>query len=299
MLNKKIALVCILAMLTGVCVAGCSESKTSASSAESAVSKTESVVSETESEVSGTESVVSETESEVSEEENKEDEVQTYSLQDGLLTVFSDAYFDNKDNEKVNGSDVKKVIVRDGVTKIGDEGFREYENLTETEIAETVKTIGSCAFFECTGMKEITIPDSVTEMGEAVFECCTSLEKAVLSKSLSAVSNNAFSECENLSEITIPESAESIGEFAFDGCTALKKIDISGSTLAKIDEWAFSGCTSAESIAIPESVTDMAVGVFFDWSEEQTISVKGMSTAPDTWNSDWNKGCNAKIEWNV
>ncbi len=39
--------------------------------------------------------------------------------------------------------------------------------------------------------------------------------------------------------------------------------------------------------------------IFSDWTNEQTINIQGRSSAPDTWEKDWNKDCNAKIVWDA
>ena len=56
---------------------------------------------------------------------------------------------------------------------------------------------------------------------------------------------------------------------------------------------------SITSITIPESVTDMESEVFDGRGSDQTIYIKGRSSAPSGWNEDRNADCDAKIVWNA
>lgn len=61
---------------------------------------------------------------------------------------------------------VKKIIIRQGITDIPGSAFESFRNLTEAEIESGVKSIGEKAFYGCDALKKITIPASVTSIGE-------------------------------------------------------------------------------------------------------------------------------------
>ena len=48
-------------------------------------------------------------------------------------------------------------------------------SITEVIIEEGVTSIGSYAFYKCTGLTSVTIPDSVTSIGDYAFYYCTGL----------------------------------------------------------------------------------------------------------------------------
>ena len=79
---------------------------------------------------------------------------------------------------------VKKVVIKDGVTSIGKDAFKNCSNLksitildsvTSITIPDSVTRIGDFAFSGCSSLTSITIPDSVTSIGESAFSYCSLL----------------------------------------------------------------------------------------------------------------------------
>ena len=66
-------------------------------------------------------------------------------------------------------SDIKKLVLNDGVTSIGGRAFRECSGLTAIEIPNSVTSIGGYAFQGCSGLTSIEIPNSVTIVLEIAF----------------------------------------------------------------------------------------------------------------------------------
>ena len=135
-------------------------------------------------------------------------------------------------------TDLKTVIIHDGVTNIPDNAFRDCYSLTSVTIPDSVTSIGDSAFRGCSGLTSITIPDGVTSIG-----------------------SYAFSGCSALTSITIPDSVTSTGYRAFSGCSALTSVTI-GNSVTSIDFYAFDGCSGLTSITIPDSVTSIGEGAF-------------------------------------
>ena len=126
--------------------------------------------------------------------------------------------------------EIKKVIIKDGVTNIGNNAFFDYPALTSVEIPNSVTSIGESAFFQCMRLTSVTIGNSLTRIGKRAFENCTALLSVEFPNSLTNIEEFAFENCFVLTSITIPNSVTSIGNNAFVNCVNLKSFTFKGST---------------------------------------------------------------------
>ncbi len=156
---------------------------------------------------------------------------------------------------------ITRVILKDGVTSIGNWAFAYCTSLTSITIPHSVTSIGVLAFEYCTSLTSITIPDSVTSIGDGAFSNCTSLTSITIPDSVTSIEATAFHRCTSLTSITIPDSVTIIGERTFYECTSLTSITIPDSVTI-IGKRAFYECTSLTSITIPDSVTSIGESAF-------------------------------------
>ena len=68
-----------------------------------------------------------------------------------------------------------KLVIPDGVTKIGEGALADCAGLTSVTLPDSVTSIGKNAFIRCTGLTSFTIPSSVTSIGKSAFMECTNL----------------------------------------------------------------------------------------------------------------------------
>ena len=61
-------------------------------------------------------------------------------------------------------SNLKEVVLEEGVEKIGDQSFYNCYNLNKIELPSTLKSIGGGAFYGCLGLTEITLPENLEEI---------------------------------------------------------------------------------------------------------------------------------------
>ena len=202
--------------------------------------------------------------------------------EDGTLTISGTGkmknynYSDNQSPLYINSS-VKKVVIEDGVTSIGNDAFSNCSGLISITIPNSVTSIGESVFYYCTSLTTITIPDGVTSIGSSAFRDCTSLTTITIPNSITSIGEAAFGNCIRLTSITIPESVTSIGNYAFSGCTSLTSITIPDN-VTSIGECAFSYCTSLTNITIPDSVTSIGNKAFYNCTNLTTISLSCKSS---------------------
>ena len=181
---------------------------------------------------------------------------------DGKLTISGTGamkdYSSSEGNRSPahNNSNVKKVVIEDGVTSIGNQAFPFCQKLASVTIPDSVTSIGYGAFYNCSSLTNIVIPNSVTSIGNSVFERCSNLSNITLSNNITSIGSGAFTDCSSLTSITIPDSVTSIGGNAFSDCRSLTSITIPDK-VTSIEYAAFDGCSRLTSITIPDSITSI------------------------------------------
>ena len=194
----------------------------------------------------------------------------TWTLNDGngTLIISGTGAMDNCANNLGNStapwsglrSKIKTVVIKDGVTTIGDMAFYDCTSLTSVTIGNSVTTIGDAVFSGCRNLEDITIPNSVTTIGSA-FSNCAFLTSVTIGNSVSAIGEWAFGYCYRLTSVTIPDSVTTIGNSAFYDCRSLTDITIPDS-VTTIENNAFAECYSLTSVTIGNSVTTIGDRVF-------------------------------------
>ena len=152
-------------------------------------------------------------------------------------------------------SDIRTVVISEGVSSIGDETFLYCENLENITISDSVNKIGNYAFQGCEKLANINIPDSVKSIGNyGTFRGCSSLKNVIIPYGVTIVGMWAFYNCTSLESVTIPDTVTNIDYFAFYNCVNLKSITIP-SNLTQIGNYAFYSCLNITIITIPDNVT--------------------------------------------
>ncbi len=213
--------------------------------------------------------------------------------------------------------DIKRVVIEDGITGIGEYAFSYCSYLENVSVASSVTNIGAWAFSCCTSLKNITVPPSVKNIGDYAFSYCTDLESINISDGVVNIGAWALCYCSDLKSISIPKSVMSIGSAAFYSCTSLEGVlaDINntkymsvdgvlynknGTTLiyypdaksltsfnvpdkvTSIGEYSFSSCTALESVNIPLGVTRIGTYAFSDCTALKNIAIPESVTSIDS-----------------
>ena len=127
-----------------------------------------------------------------------------------------------------------------------------------TIIPNSVTSIGTGAFFGCSGLTSITIPNSVTSIGEYAFSECSGLTSVTIGKSVTSIGEYAFCACEGLISVIIPNSVTSIGEYAFGVCSSLKNITSFAVTPPACSSYVFSYVdTQTCTLKVPKESVDL------------------------------------------
>lgn len=171
-----------------------------------------------------------------------------------------------------------RVVIPEGVTRIGEKAFQGCSTLQIVVIPEGVTGIGSAAFSECSSLQSVIIPEGVTEIMEDTFKGCNILQNVVIPEGVTEIKRGAFQVCTGLQRVILPKTIRIIdGERtyyddgyglyydsgAFSGCNNLEEINLPEG-LGKIGEVAFSGCTRLRNITIPPNLEFIGDDAFAD-----------------------------------
>ena len=137
---------------------------------------------------------------------------------------------------------VKRIIVGDSVTTIGEYAFSNCSSLTSVTIPNSVTTIKEYAFSNCSSLTSVTIPNSVTTIGDNAFNGCSSLTSVTIPNSVTTIGGWAFARCTNITQISseavVPPTCES-GVFFYINTSKCKLIVPKNSLDAykQADQW--------------------------------------------------------------
>lgn len=132
--------------------------------------------------------------------------------------TFTNNYVHAQENEKsgVCGDNLTWELNEKGELIISGSGeMYDYEenapwfdyqyNVKKIVINEGVTAIGETAFSYCYNAKEISISDSVSNIGDEAFWCCDGIESVLISKNVKSIGTYAFGYCEALKTIEVDE----------------------------------------------------------------------------------------------
>ncbi len=198
----------------------------------------------------------------------------TYTVEGGVLTALTNS------GNPVSGNVV--IAADKGITKIGDDVFKDNTDITYVVIPAGVTEIGDNAFSGCTSLKGVSLPKGVEILGTKAFYSCTSLTQIAIPKTLNEIGNYAFANDINLylvySDDTIYSNLEYIDDHAFEKCSSLKyffsdtTVTFPASLLC-IGEYAFAECLSLTSLPLSENITDIGEGAFYKCSGLLSVNI--------------------------
>lgn len=165
-------------------------------------------------------------------------------------------------NLYINGEAINTESFSESITEIKGYTFVGLTTLTgELTFPEGLFTIGTGAFYQCSGLTNVHLPSTLKRMESSVFRECVNVSEINLPEGIEHIGNLCFCLCSNLESITIPRSLKYIGENCFQQCSTLHSVVyLSDSCQAGIAKEGLiyplfgSACTSLTSLTIGENV---------------------------------------------
>ena len=170
-------------------------------------------------------------------------------------------------------SNVSKLILPEGITKIGMTRFATNQNIKEIVLPDSLTTIGISAFAS-SNIEKINIPKNVETIEMSAFYYCQNLSSLTFEKNskLKRIGDGAFQYNTSLEEITIPKSVTTIEDSAFSRSGLQKVVFEKGSQLEAIPDYAFELCHDLESVVMPENIISIG-NCAFQENKFKTITI--------------------------
>ena len=166
---------------------------------------------------------------------------------------------------------IKKLVVENGVTTIGNNAFSDCTNLKNIDLskASSLSTIGNHAFSSCTALESVDLSkaSSLTTI-KTSFSYCTKLKSVKLNEGLKEIGGSAFNSCGKLEKIHIPSTVTAIGGYCFERCSGLEEVTFADdSKLETIAVRTFYDPglygSGLKKITIPKKVKEIQDGAFW------------------------------------
>ena len=169
------------------------------------------------------------------------------------MNAISEIDFDIKGN-------LKRVIIGDGVTNVGDYALFCLPAATQVTLPESVTRIGRYGIAMCSALTGMSIPKSVTEIGDFGL-AGNGLTAVTLPDGLQSLGRGAFDTCASLTNTTLPAAITAVPGKCFADCTKLLNVKYAG-TVTAIPDGCFQGCIALKDMKLPGTVTSVGHNTF-------------------------------------
>ena len=208
--------------------------------------------------------------------------------------------FDSKPRLYVNGVKIEHLVIPSGVTSISNNAFSFFSGLTSVTIPNSVKTIGSYAFWGCSGLKTVIseIENPFTINSDVFYGIPSNATLIVPKGKKSAYQSTAgWNQFSNIVEAggstTLTDNGinfalKNDGTLEVIGLNAwttiadiLSDVTIGGKTyrVTSIKAWAFEGRSDLQYLSIPWTVTSIGEYAFIDCGSNITVNIAD----PECW----------------
>lgn len=194
-------------------------------------------------------------------------------------------------------SSLVEYMIEDGITQIGEFAFAR-SGLTRVVIPEGVVRIGYGAFYHCDQLSEVTIPDSVTEIepyafdktpwiknmktatypflivGDGILIAYDGSDSVInIPNGVKQIGPGVFKDHMGITAVNIPDTVQVIGEEAFMNCKNLKTVN-GARNLVSVKDRAFMNCPLSQ-VVIPNTMKEVGLGAYALSNGTDTVVFQG------------------------
>ena len=193
---------------------------------------------------------------------------------DYVLKSAEELAIDDRETSKmwyIGENTITKVILPEGIEKIGSYAFANLTALEEIVLPSTLEAIEYGAFYGCTSLQKISFSgeNNLKIINQNAFENCD-LQKTIDLSAICVISDYAFAGNQDLEGIITSDTLLSIGRYAFAGCKKLENVTITADKV-KYGTYAFTDCESLTEFYVNASV--LPEGMFYECENLTKVSI--------------------------
>lgn len=191
-----------------------------------------------------------------------------------IMKTEEELAFDDSETSKqwfIGDNTITKVVIPEGVEKIGSYAFANLTALEEVVLPSTLEAIDYGAFYGCTSLQKITFSgeNNLKIINQNAFENCDLRDTIDLS-SICVISDYAFAGNRKLEGVVLGDTLFSVGQYAFAACKELENVEV-GSSKVKYGAYAFTGCESLKEFYVNSAV--LPEGMFYECDNMESVTV--------------------------
>lgn len=186
---------------------------------------------------------------------------------------------------------IDNIALSSNVKSVGDYAFA-YTNISDVGTLENVTKINDGTFIGCKNLKSVKLSDKLTTVDYYAFTGCKSLTSLNFSDTLKSLRTDAIAGCDNLANITIDPANPNFSVVdsviytkdmktlvAYPASLENKSYKIPN-TVKTISSYAFQNTKNLEEVEIPDSVTTLETGAFYNSGIKSVTLPKNIKEIP-------------------
>ena len=190
----------------------------------------------------------------------------------------SDFFFIRDSLSVIQEVDLSKARIISPLDTIPDKAFYYKRTLQKISFPTNLVRIGYAAFYNCSGLLSVEVPATVTSMGASAFSSC-GLKSVILPPTKISYYGWAFDNCDSLVTATTPFTND--GGNIFMGSNNLRTI-IVPEGVTTIKDGAFYQLTSMTNIKLPSTLTSIGTQAFYNCTALDSITIpEGVTSIGD------------------
>ena len=193
---------------------------------------------------------------------------------DYIMKTPEELAIDDRETSKmwyIGENSITKVILPEGIEKIGSYAFANLTALEEIVLPSTLEAIEYGAFYGCTALQKISFSgeNNLKIINQNAFENCD-LQGTVDLSSICVISDYAFAGNQDLEGVVTSDTLLSVGRYAFAGCKKLENVTITAPKV-KYGAYAFTGCETLKEFYVNASV--LPEGMFYECENMTKVTI--------------------------